>query len=543
MVSSVVAPEAGRLGRYRLIERIAVGGMAEVFLAKLGLAAGLEKTVVVKTILPQRLDSPRAQAMMLDEARIGFSLRHENIVQVLDVGREEDTLFVALEFIDGVDFAQLLKAYRKTADVLPPHAVAFVGAKVLRGLDYAHRRTDDGGEPLHIVHRDISPHNVLLSQEGEVKLTDFGIGRVRDRIATTTTTGAVKGKLGYMAPEQARGAEHVDWRTDLFGVAATLYDALCGEPPFNAPSEFEMFQRTGLGLFVPLRERRPELPRALSDAIDQALDSDPDQRPSSASAFARPLEDYAHAQGMSAEILAEHVRRAVTLRDSSSRRAAKLEQVIFGRGRQGATRTGRQTAAATDAPATQTVARSAVAAPAATDTIVDTPRRRTRKLMSAAVLVLAGAAALAMVLWMTGVIGTTGAPSVATKAVPPPDASAVALPGAGPHVDAAIVAPIDAAAGAPADADSRVLSVDAGTKPAKPVVRPRRKYGTIVINSFPVARVYVDNRYVGQSQRSYRLRVGRRRVRLVNAQNERTRRKTVVIKEGRGNPPISFDMR
>lgn len=213
------------MGKYLLHERIGTGGMAEVYRATYCPEGGFEKQVALKRILPHFADDAGFVTLFRREAELCSTLHHPNIVQVFDLGRHANTYFLAMEYVDGLPLSTLLRVLGGRR--LPLSAVTFLGAELASALDYLHRRTSRTGEPLHLVHRDLNPPNVLLSRLGEVKLSDFGIARDAAR-AQLTVVGTVRGKLGYMAPEQVR-AEPMDGRADLFALGLTLHEAITGQ--------------------------------------------------------------------------------------------------------------------------------------------------------------------------------------------------------------------------------------------------------------------------------------------------------------------------
>ena len=264
-----------KFGRYRIERRLGVGGMAEVHLAwRLG-PGGFERKVALKRPLPQLADDEVAVGMFLDEARISAQLSHANIVQVYEVDRVEQTVFMALEYVDGPSLREVLKRARLAGAPVPPAIAVRMVMDVLAALDHAHRCRDANGRPLELIHRDVNPNNVLLSLDGRVKLTDFGIARAATRIASTQT-GIVKGTLPYMAPEQARG-EPLDVRADLFPVAAMLYELVTLQ---------RAFPEGPLGPApLPIHEARADLPVPLLDVIARGLAMDRTARWPSAEAF------------------------------------------------------------------------------------------------------------------------------------------------------------------------------------------------------------------------------------------------------------------
>jgi serine/threonine-protein kinase len=227
-----------RLGRYELLAQLATGGMAEVFLARARGIGGFERLVVVKRILPALTANTNAVAMFLDEARIAAALRHPNIVQVFDVGVERGEFYLAMEYLHGADVARLVQTAHAAGTGVPLGPAVAIVLGVLTGLEYAHTRVDQHGRSLGIVHRDVSPPNVLVTYAGEVKLVDFGIAKAAYRVATTRA-GSLKGKIRYMSPEQVR-LEPVDARSDLFSSAVLLWELTTGRRLFDQPAELDV---------------------------------------------------------------------------------------------------------------------------------------------------------------------------------------------------------------------------------------------------------------------------------------------------------------
>lgn len=223
------------IGRYQLLSRLAVGGMAEVYLARQGELSGFKTLVVVKKVLPHLAVKPDFIAMFLDEARIASMLDHPNIVRITEVGRAGDEYFLAMELVQGKPLAQMLQYAEKAKTPLPHNLAALVVANAAAGLHHAHQLMDASGHPLGLVHRDVSPQNIMVSFEGSVKVIDFGIARALGRLGDTTS-GSLKGKLGYMAPEQARG-EPVDARADLFSLGVVLWECVAGRRLFLRENE------------------------------------------------------------------------------------------------------------------------------------------------------------------------------------------------------------------------------------------------------------------------------------------------------------------
>ncbi|HEY1101739.1 MAG TPA: serine/threonine-protein kinase, partial [Myxococcota bacterium] len=249
-------------GRYELIERIARGGMAEILLARQ--LTGARRVCAVKRILPAFSHDVRFVSMFIDEARITIGLAHDNIVRLLDFGQVDGSYFMAMEYVDGTDLASLLRAHTAAGTPLPPIVAAAIIRDVCRGLAHAHALTDAQRHPLNIVHRDVSPHNILLSSSGRVKLTDFGIAAARNKLSLTTP-GTVLGKAAYMAPEQAQGLG-IDFRTDLWAVGVILWEALAGERLFVAETPVRTLERVIADPILAPSTRRANIPMAL-DAL------------------------------------------------------------------------------------------------------------------------------------------------------------------------------------------------------------------------------------------------------------------------------------
>jgi len=255
-----------QFGKYTLIRKIGTGGMAEVFLARTTVAQGLNKTLVIKKIHTAYARSRQFVTMFVDEAKIALGLNHPNIIQVFDFGAVGDTYFLAMEYVEGMDLLRLLQEAAKARQRLPYGLSAYVVQQLAKGLDYAHRKTDEFGQPLGIVHRDISPQNILLSWDGGVKIVDFGIARARD---VHEEAGVIKGKFAYMSPEQGRG-EPVDCRSDVFAAGIVLFELVCARPLFHGKGK-EALEMVKSGAIPRPRDFAPELPESLERIILKAL--------------------------------------------------------------------------------------------------------------------------------------------------------------------------------------------------------------------------------------------------------------------------------
>ena len=262
--------------RYTILRKITDGGTAEIFLAKQHGAQGFEKTVVLKRIFTTFYADPQFRHMLVDEAHVAMSLNHSNIVQVLDLGESEGRYFLALELVDGWTLDRILKRSKAAGVPIPPALALYVTAEICRALGYAHAKKRGDGKPLGIVHRDVSPHNVMMSAEGEVKLTDFGIAKAQNK--TEKSLGnLIKGKVAFMSPEQAAGGE-LDGRSDLFSVGTMLYTMITRRHPFDAPTDYETLMLVKNGDFLPPETARPGLNPELYRVIRKAMGKTADAR-------------------------------------------------------------------------------------------------------------------------------------------------------------------------------------------------------------------------------------------------------------------------
>ncbi|MBK8171234.1 MAG: serine/threonine protein kinase [Sandaracinaceae bacterium] len=269
-------PVLGWYGQYALLGRIAFGGMAEIFLARETLSqAGKTRPLVVKRILPHVADDPKFVQMFLDEARLANHLTHPNIAGIYGYGEQDGTYFIAMEWVHGIPLGRLVRRARDAAQI--PHAVAArIIAHIAEALDYAHNAVDDKGDPLSIVHRDVSLQNIMVGYDGNVKLLDFGVAKASTH-ASVTDAGTVKGKLAYMAPEQARG-EDVDRRADVFSLGVCLYEALTCRALYHRPSEYETLRAVIEQPVPSARSIDETIPHDLDMIVQKALAKLPAER-------------------------------------------------------------------------------------------------------------------------------------------------------------------------------------------------------------------------------------------------------------------------
>jgi len=276
-------------GRYKIVRKVADGGMAEIFLAMQLGREGFQKPVILKRIHSTIYADPQFRNMFIDEAHISMGLSHSNIVQILDLGVGSGRYFLVMEVVDGWDLGRVLQRAALAGTPLPRELGLHVTAEVCRALAYAHGKMDAAGErPLGIVHRDVSPQNILLSEQGEVKLTDFGIAKAMGK-REQTGTGVVKGKVAFMAPEQALG-KTIDARSDLFALGTVLYQLMVGVRPFEAPTDLEVLLRVQRADFRPAEVAAPDLPPHVSAIIGRAMQLDPEMRYQSAEEMLTDIE-------------------------------------------------------------------------------------------------------------------------------------------------------------------------------------------------------------------------------------------------------------
>src|SRR5215210_4622674 len=259
------------LERYDVLDRIAVGGMAEVFIAKAYGAHGFEKTIAIKKILPELARDPEFEARFIAEAKVAVRLSHANVVQVLDFGRIGESLFIAMEFVDGLDLAAMLRKFKDEKRLVPLPAAFHIAIEIVRALDFAHGHS--------VVHRDVSPSNILISRAGEVKIADFGIA-IAAQPHSNTGTGPrrVMGKWRYMSPEQTRG-DTLDTRSDLFSAASVIYELFTNEKLFPGDEAEDIIKNIADMPIPRMSVLRPGLPSRLDDVLQNALSRKPIDRP------------------------------------------------------------------------------------------------------------------------------------------------------------------------------------------------------------------------------------------------------------------------
>ena len=504
------------MGSYRLKYRIGSGGMAEVFEGTVVGAAGFEKKVAVKSILPAYASNSSLVALLIEEARIATVLNHANIVQVMDFGRIGDRYFIVMEYVDGANLEQILDSARQKDMSMPIELACLIAREALCGLAFAQECVDGSGRSLNLIHRDISPPNIMVSRAGEVKLADFGIAKARSR-AIVTEAGLIRGKVAYMSPEQAVGAE-LDGRSDLFSMGVVLHEMLTGRKLFDGENQNEIMEKVRDAEIEPPSRLRPEVPRLLDEVVMQALHREREQRFASAISFERALIDTMHQESLlaAATDLKQWIAPCMAMRSHDPVGAA--EQILdFG------------TSAKTPAGGTRPIAAAGDENRAAATGRERVPGRRRMLLVSIVMLAMALAGVGLYELWPPG-----------EKSGSQEDRGELA--GLGPtHIrqdggngrrertfqDAGLATAsgadeedgTDAGEGKEAESDRRSAAHGSDAKR-----RPKRRgKGSLFLNSEPWAEITIDGRETGittPTVEGLKLPVGRHTVTLTNPQLE-----------------------
>jgi len=283
--------------RYRITERIAAGGMAEVFKGVAESLQGFRKSIAIKRVLPALTKNKKFVAMFLDEARLSLHLQHANIVQVFDIGHADETYFIVMEYVDGVDLKQMLEWRRRIGKRLTIGQTIYLMMEISKGLAYAHDLVHpETGRPLGIVHRDVSPPNVLMSRNGEAKLADFGLAKAASQLETTDP-GVVKGKMSYLSPEAARG-EEVDRRADIFAAGILLYEMLTGKRLFYGDSDYQTVELVRAAKIPPIAPQNPEVEPEIEEVCRKALAKRMEDRFQTATDLQDALAHYLFSRGL-----------------------------------------------------------------------------------------------------------------------------------------------------------------------------------------------------------------------------------------------------
>jgi serine/threonine-protein kinase len=305
--------------RYRITERVAAGGMAEVFRGVAESLQGFKKNIAIKRILPALTKNKKFVAMFLDEARLSLVLQHANIVQVFDIAHTDDTYFIVMEYVDGVDLKAIMEWRRKINRRIPIAHSLYMIMEICKGLSYAHELLNpETGKPLGIVHRDISPPNVLISKQGEVKVVDFGLAKATSQIETTDP-GVVKGKMSYLSPEAARG-EEVDASADIFAVGILLYEMLTGKRLFYGETDYQTVELVRNAKIPPIKPQNPQVEPELEDIVRKALAKRKEDRFQTPTDLQDALAQYSYSRGLKviSRDIAELVRQCLDERAAQS---------------------------------------------------------------------------------------------------------------------------------------------------------------------------------------------------------------------------------
>lgn len=317
-------------GKFFLLQRLAIGGMAEIYRARVPGAGGFEKELVVKRILPARSQDQGFIKMLVNEAKLTVQLTHSNIAQIYECGTIDGTYFISMELVNGVSMKEMMGAFARTGTPLSPEQAIYIVLQLLTGLDYAHKKTDGSGNPLQIVHCDVSPDNALVSFEGEVKLLDFGIARAATGLSNYKE-GMLMGKLGYVAPEQASLETRWDHRVDIFAAGIVLYELLTKQKPFPRATDVESLVQARKARVVPPTSIDPRLPKDVDGIVARALAYDPDRRFPEARSFADALVDVLFPTPQSAiqDVLAQQMRQVFAEKIGRQRAARAHDPLIM----------------------------------------------------------------------------------------------------------------------------------------------------------------------------------------------------------------------
>ncbi|HEX2874854.1 MAG TPA: serine/threonine-protein kinase [Polyangiaceae bacterium] len=313
--------------RYKVLEKVAAGGMAEVYRAESAGLEGFKKIVAIKRVLPHLSEKKQFIGMFLDEARVSAHLSHSNCVQVFDIGVGDNTYFIVMEYVDGSDLKGVIEYRRKHNMPFPVEEACLICVRICEGLAYAHELTDSKGESLHIVHRDMSPPNVLITRHGEVKIVDFGLAKANSQLERSEP-GIIKGKFSYLSPEAAKGGV-VDARTDIFAVGIILWELLAGRRLFMGESDLETVRMVQSARVPSIRELNRNVSAELEKVLMKALTEDPEQRYARARDFGAALNQLLFKIGRSVSSfdIAELV-EPIRKEREQKRRAQKRQSII-----------------------------------------------------------------------------------------------------------------------------------------------------------------------------------------------------------------------
>ncbi|HTL33166.1 MAG TPA: serine/threonine-protein kinase [Kofleriaceae bacterium] len=320
--------------RYRVIDKLESGGMAEVFRAESSGLEGFRKQVAIKRVLPHLGRNSKFISMFLDEARLSAQLSHSNCVQVFDIGVRDDAYFIVMEFVDGANLKSIATSMRNNGRSFPIPAATYIAHEICKGLSYAHELTDRNGMPLNLVHRDVSPPNVLVTKHGEVKIVDFGLAKASSQIEPSEP-GVIKGKFAYLSPEAAQG-EEVDCRADIFAVGIILWELLTSRRLYDGDTDVQVFHKAQVAKVPPVSQINRNVPPELESIVNRALARDRNERYSSARELGQDLSRFMFrfAQPVSGYDIATIVQ--ATMREKENARLAQgsfihrlIEEALF----------------------------------------------------------------------------------------------------------------------------------------------------------------------------------------------------------------------
>ena len=538
------SPEA--FGNYYLVDPLAVGGMAEVFRAKSFGEAGFEKTLVVKRILQRFATDQAFIDMFIDEAKLSVQLTHPNIVQIFDFGKIGGDYFIAMEAVEGKDLKSLLRCQAKLGEHLPVPLACLIIHRAAKGLHHAHQRSDSVGLPLNIVHRDISPSNLLISYEGQVKVADFGIADA-DSASHETVAGALKGKYSYMSPEQSTGSP-LDHRSDIFSLGICLWESVTGHRLFRRSDNAQTLHAVREGQIPAPSEYNPRVPPALDAIVLKMLERDVDARPQTAQEVQLALEDFlmpstpdrlvpALAQLMHSRF-GEDIRRERERLERGSKIAAQLYA--------GTVEEGVLDFTYQDMKVVPELGST-------TKTVLGKGEKKDRKSGSQAGLALGAILALLLMILAGLMLRSEGdAPSSAPSEAPPSASTqtpegppaAVSLPPSPAPAGATEPSPSSNTSGGDKRVTRSKASIDTTKPPPSPGPVTKRAASTppaaattgpgfLNINSTPWAKVYVNGAYIGDTPiRGHKLPTGAHEVRLSNPRIAEDKTATIRIKSG-----------
>ncbi|HTJ47369.1 MAG TPA: serine/threonine-protein kinase [Kofleriaceae bacterium] len=501
------APSPTRLGRYELLGKLATGGMGEIHLARVGGDGGFEKVVVVKRLLPELVASADFVAMFLDEARIAARLSHPNVCEVHELGRDGNDYYIGMQYLEGVAFTDLIATPREPDRARELRVVAGLAVQACEGLHAAHELRGADGEPLGLVHRDVSPSNLMVTTAGVVKILDFGIAKVRGATARTAL-GTIKGKYAYMSPEQVRGDE-LDRRSDLFSLGVVLYELATHQRLFKRGSDFLAAKAILEETYPRADEIDPAVPRALADVIAKALARERDDRHATARELGAAIA--AAVPPLSPGELAERVAADHAIELSAQR--TRQQQVIDAH----RAATARGDAIVTTAPTVAMRNPRASAPPSPPP-----PRSRSTIALVAGAVIALSAAVIAIVIATHDrspdpAPSTTISPPISAQPAPPPSPGPAAPPRPEPS-------PTPRTGSDRKTEDGRRTTIS----------------GYLSIDSSPYAIIYLDGRRLGETPLLHRsVPSGRHKLRAVT-EHDGERVITIDVPAGGAAPPINL---